>query len=180
MLKPCLLVTALLLLTGAVAASAQPVTDCSISCSSQSLCTRWCTENGGDSSCGNFGVCDPDPDGDGLDYGVDNCYNAYNPNQADCDGDFRGDVCDAEDGIFVFADSRDCWIRNRLHLWGSDTTLYSEARLVDTSSCNSPDKWVQLSEYKWDCVGQYSEYACCTSVWGSASCNSLAFNSCHY
>ncbi len=36
-----------------------------------------------------------DPDGDGIFNLDDNCDYAYNPNQADCDGDHVGDACDS-------------------------------------------------------------------------------------
>lgn len=42
--------------------------------------------------------CNSDPDGDGLLDIVDNCDNVYNPNQADCDGDNKGDACDNLNG----------------------------------------------------------------------------------
>ncbi len=40
------------------------------------------------------GVCDPDPDEDGLSASEDNCPDVSNPDQADSDGDGVGDVCD--------------------------------------------------------------------------------------
>jgi hypothetical protein len=181
MFRPCLLI-GLLLLVCTVAAHAQgtQVTDCSISCNSQTLCTRWCTENGSDSTCGNYGVCDPDPDGDGLDYYLDNCPNHSNVDQADCDGDGRGDVCDVEDGTYVYAESRNCWIRNRLHAWGSDSTWYAEARYHDISSCGSPDKWVKVTEDERSCVGNFDPYDCCLDIWGFQNCYDYAFNTCHF
>ncbi len=45
---------------------------------------------------------DPDADGDGLPFGVDNCPNLFNPSQKDTDGDGKGNACDGdkdEDGI---------------------------------------------------------------------------------
>jgi hypothetical protein len=36
----------------------------------------------------------PDPDGDGVNYDVDNCGSVPNPDQADADGDGIGDACD--------------------------------------------------------------------------------------
>jgi predicted outer membrane repeat protein len=38
-----------------------------------------------------------DKDGDGVDDSIDNCY-LYNPDQADCNGNGIGDVCDVADG----------------------------------------------------------------------------------
>ena len=42
-----------------------------------------------------------DDDGDGLANNIDNCRGAFNPNQADCDGDGIGDVCDSFNGTRV-------------------------------------------------------------------------------
>jgi len=42
--------------------------------------------------------CDPDSDGDGVADGKDNCY-LYNPDQADCNENGIGDVCDIADGV---------------------------------------------------------------------------------
>jgi|CXWL01.1.fsa_nt_gi hypothetical protein len=44
----------------------------------------------------------PDADSDGIPDLVDNCPNTINPDQADCDGDGQGDVCDTDidgDGV---------------------------------------------------------------------------------
>jgi hypothetical protein len=180
MLRPCLLTS--LLLVGAVAANAQgiPITDCSISCNSQILCSQWCTQDGGDSTCGNYGVCDPDPDGDGLDYYMDNCPVNANVNQADCDGDGLGDVCDVENALYETAEVRHCWYRHRVHLWGSDTTRFIEHRLEDESSCGAPDKWEKHSETTKNCIGSYAGLACCYDHWGAFLCDTYANNTCHY
>jgi len=42
-----------------------------------------------------------DTDNDGVTDPNDNCPDAYNPNQADCDNDHRGDVCDTQDNSWV-------------------------------------------------------------------------------
>ena len=52
-----------------------------------------------------------DNDSDGICDDVDNCPNDYNPNQADCDSDGIGDVCDLDtqdrdgDGIDDYCDN---------------------------------------------------------------------------
>lgn len=46
-----------------------------------------------------------DGDGDGLDDGVDNCCRLPNPDQADSDGDGRGDACDCAPGDPALADA---------------------------------------------------------------------------
>lgn len=43
-----------------------------------------------------------DEDVDGVPTSSDNCPNTYNPNQADCDGDGRGDVCDSFNGTTTY------------------------------------------------------------------------------
>ncbi len=50
----------------------------------------------------------PDEDGDWVLDNVDNCPGAYNPNQADFDGDSRGDVCDDSDGDGVLDAGDNC------------------------------------------------------------------------
>jgi hypothetical protein len=182
MFRPYLL-SGLLLLTGVAAAHAQrqdPATDCAYNCYPESLCTMSCTDGGGESNCGNYGVCNPDPDADNLPYYLDNCPVDYNPNQADCDGDGVGDVCDSQDATYVVVEARNCWIRNRVHAWGSDTTWYSEVRYHDTSSCGSPDWWAKLTEDKRDCVGTYDSYDCCTSKWSTQNCYLYGVRTCHF
>jgi hypothetical protein len=47
-----------------------------------------------------------DPDGDGVRNLSDNCDYAYNPNQANCDGDTRGDACDSlNETVTTFTDA---------------------------------------------------------------------------
>lgn len=52
---------------------------------------------------------------------------------------------------YNLAELRNCWIRNRTHLWGSDTTWYVEARYEDVSACNAPDLWKKYLEDKRSC-----------------------------
>ncbi|MBI2341514.1 MAG: thrombospondin type 3 repeat-containing protein, partial [Deltaproteobacteria bacterium] len=51
-----------------------------------------------------------DTDGDGIDNGKDNCAEAANADQADADGDGKGDVCDAAENVSspVSAGGGDC------------------------------------------------------------------------
>ena len=48
--------------------------------------------------CLNYCQASNDSDGDGIIDGSDNCPYAYNPDQADCDGDGAGDACDIFNG----------------------------------------------------------------------------------
>ncbi len=58
--------------------------------------------------------CDPvgDEDGDGVPDAADNCPQAFNPDQADLDGDRMGDPCDVDDDGDGSRDDRDCEPRN--------------------------------------------------------------------
>ena len=78
-------------------ASAAPVTECVAdydfyappSCGGgRDLCSGYQYWRPGDIT------SNPDPDNDGLCTGADNCQSAYNPDQADGDGDAFGDACD--------------------------------------------------------------------------------------
>ena len=67
--------------------------ECSGSCS-QCNCSQeyeWCLD-----SCQYV-----DTDGDGLTDPNDNCPDAYNPNQANCDNDSVGDACDTQDNSWA-------------------------------------------------------------------------------
>lgn len=173
---------ALLAVAGAAQAQIEPpkATDCQWSCFNDSNCDRSCEYGGGWITCGDYGTCDYDPDNDGVSWPNDNCSYTYNPGQANCDGDSRGDACDAVDATYQLAEAGTCWIRNRLHAWGSDTTNYVEGRYEDVSSCGAPDKWEKLLEDKRDCWWEYEPLDCCISKWGFNACLDYQFNACHY
>lgn len=182
-MKKILILTAaavLVVLASTGAAVAQSRTDCQYVCSTTSLCDQRCTENDVYITCGDYGVCDPDPDDDGILDWSDNCPRTYNPGQDDCDGDGIGDACDGQNGTYTLVESRTCWIRNRLHAWGSDTTSYLEGRYEDTSSCGSADIWKLLNEWKVSCIGEYDSFQCCIDTWGFQACWDHQFNTCHF
>lgn len=183
MIRPYLL-TALLLLTVPFAAEAQTEeTDCVNVCTPSTLCNTSCTMNGNWVTCGSYSTCnaDADGDGDGRFDNFDNCPWAYNPDQADCDGDGAGNACDSVNGVFTtLAEIRFCWIRNRLHAWGSDSTRYQEGRYQDSSACHSPDVWRKLLEDKRECYAEFEPFDCCTGNFGFTSCYNLNFNTCHF
>jgi hypothetical protein len=174
------LATLFLLLISAAPALAQSDTDCIEMCFPDGDCDTQCEDNGAWTTCGDYGVCDFDVDGDGIRWPFDNCQYVSNANQADCDGDRVGDACDGANGVYQLAEVRNCWIRNRLHAWGSDTTWFRDARWEDQSSCNSPDKWTKLPEDKKSCTLNYEPFSCCISKWGQGNCILYQFNTCNF
>ena len=78
---------------------------CSGICHYNTSCETVCLTHPGfeEITCGDYGRCESlqDIDGDGIQAQNDNCAFTYNPNQANCDGDARGDVCDDENGTWV-------------------------------------------------------------------------------
>ncbi len=72
----------------------------------------------------------------------DNCPFQANTNQADCDLDGQGDVCDADDAIWQLVEvDRHCFIDVDIHIIKWTLELYTEDRYRDISACNSPDRW---------------------------------------
>lgn len=49
-----------------------------------------------------------DTDGDGFEDNVDNCFNDFNADQLDFDGDGSGDICDVDDDNDEADDQNDC------------------------------------------------------------------------
>ncbi len=124
----------------------------------------WCQ-----SPCG--GGCTPsgDYDCDGVNNANDNCTDDYNPNQADCDNDGYGDVCDGSNGIFQASGSVDtCMTDKDHHVVYITFEHHVEQRLVDVSSCNSPDRWNRWVRMDNDCYN-FSDYDCCYGLRTSIS-----------
>ena len=84
---------------------------CTGICHTNTPCDTVCLTHPGfeETTCGDFGKCSglQDLDGDGLPAEQDNCPFAYNPNQANCDSDSKGDVCDGENGTWVLESTQD-------------------------------------------------------------------------
>lgn len=171
------------LFSGVSAASAQCPTDCSYQCNSgSSSCDMSCTENcSTDSTCGQYGVCNYDPDGDNVYWPADNCGGTYNPNQANCDGDSLGNVCDPLNANYQqYSAWQTCYIVDRSHFGYMDQTNWREAVFRDASSCGAPDQ-VRNSSLWGYCTGYFPpSYAqsCCWSLWGPTTCTYLRNNQC--
>jgi len=128
--------------------------------------------------------CPPsDVDRDGVPDQSDNCPAISNANQADCDNDGVGTVCDPENGVYVlFSNAGPCRIISRLHAGYIDQTLFREGIFRDVSSCNSPDKWRKIDETTGYCWGFWVTHdTCCNDLWGASLCAALLENNqCHY
>lgn len=93
----------------ALGAEAQ-IGNCSEVCTWNTPCATDCIDVTLFSTCGGYGVCydpPPDSDGDGITDSRDNCPRNHNPDQADCDGDGTGDVCDSFNGTEAYLGYRD-------------------------------------------------------------------------
>lgn len=141
--------------------------DCQNSCAaSYNECSR---------SCG--GMCDQlclddysycmqqcesvDSDGDGIVDNSDNCPDVANANQADCDGDRIGNVCDSMNGNFVASGFKSvCASDKDNHVWGFTIEVTYQETYNDVSSCNSQSRNNQVV-YNSYCDYSYSDYACC-------------------
>lgn len=175
----------LLFSLSASAASAQLqfcFSDCNNQCNQSSSCDSTCTTNcEAGSNCGAYGVCDPDPDLDGVFWPSDNCPFGYNPDQADCDGDGAGDTCDSEDGTYQQVTPwQPCYVVDRAHFGYMDQTLWQEAVFRDVSACRSPDQVKNIKRVGY-CTGYFPPsyaYSCCLSLWGQAACDYLRNNQC--
>lgn len=134
------------------------------------------------------GVCNRDPDADGIDWVVDNCPKNANANQADCDGDGYGDVCDMN-GTFVPSGKKlACASDKDNHVVYVTYEVKYQQKYVDISSCHSPDRW-NHSTLSTNCYGvcgeldangcaavciNNTEYSCSTSICvptGQYTCN---------
>jgi hypothetical protein len=116
------------------------------------------------SSCG--GYCGPydDYDCDGVYNAIDNCTDDPNHNQADCDGDGVGDVCDVN-GIFQpTGPIKTCMADKDDHIVYITFEHHVEQRLVDVSSCNSPDRWNRWVRSSADCFGLSDAYCCSSGI----------------
>jgi hypothetical protein len=157
-------------------------TDCANTCTSSSYCGTGCTLScDTPSTCGEYGVCNPDPDGDGV-ISNDNCPFTYNPDQADCDGDGTGNVCDSDNGSWSLVSGTDhvCVIIGRTHFGYVDVQEHVEGLYHDVSSCGSPDKWKDFALPGASCYGFITVEHCCDITYGSNLCAAhLNNSSCH-
>jgi hypothetical protein len=127
------------------------------------------------------GVCNRDPEADGVDWLSDNCPEAYNPNQADCDGDGKGDVCDSMNGTFVPSGKKiACASDVDRSIYETTTEVKYHQLYVDISSCHSADRWNQTT-LRSHCYGYCNgtEENACEGVCRNDSEYSCDSNICH-
>lgn len=183
------------------AAVAQSFDDCSFACTSEKSCSLACLYNDDpfteeeDSwiTCGEYGVCDYDPDGDSVTYN-DNCPYAYNPDQGDCDGDSIGNVCDSQNAIWQPAEApHTCHISSLELNTTTQVTRITEQLLIDVSNCygtaygglgiawrrweaRGSCPWVSnsfgIGPDEWDCCVDWFGYSECLSHFNNNSCGS--------
>ncbi|MDY7095514.1 MAG: hypothetical protein SX243_21260 [Acidobacteriota bacterium] len=117
-----------------------------------------------DSPCS--GGCGPydDYDCDGVANYTDNCIDDANSNQADCDNDGAGDVCDYLDATYQGSGSIDtCMTDKDDH--GAYITFehHVEQWMVDVSSCGAPSMWSRWVRMDNDCFS-YTDKDCCNGL----------------
>lgn len=165
-------------LLAAAPADAKPQV-CDFQCTYSTCASISCTDpsTGQVITCQTWGVYDySDPDCDGLDNPQDNCDYVANSNQADCDGDGTGDVCDSENANYQYVSSsaRICYIDGYNFYDGdwdnSQVYAFWEAKYVDVSSCGAPDDWRSLGNETHWCYDEPFVYGCCV-FWFSYQCS---------
>jgi hypothetical protein len=110
-----------------------------------------------------------DHDGDGVPDTTDNCLVAYNPDQADCDGDRSGDVCDSLDAVYVRSAEQTCMTDKDDHVATFSFEHHVESVDRDSSSCGAPDVWHRRIRDEATCTFTIDDEDCCRLLTGSLS-----------
>ncbi len=110
-----------------------------------------------------------DSDGDGVPNGSDNCPSKWNANQADCDGDGTGDVCDSLNAIYRTIDPEStCWTDKDTHVGYKKFEHHTEWLQRDISSCRAPDRWQGRVRSTGSCTYNISDRDCCLQGIGTS------------
>lgn len=108
-----------------------------------------------------FGFPD-DCDRDGVVDSVDNCMFTSNANQADCDNDGRGNVCDSANSLYQRSGGEHtCTIDKDRHLFNYSLEHFVEQYWIDVSSCGAPPKYTNRIAKEKSCSYSQSEETCC-------------------
>lgn len=125
-----------------------------------------------ESPCGGGCGAGSDYDCDGIPLSQDNCPDHYNPNQANCDGDLWGDVCDAQDAVYQYTGPTDTCMTWKLSSPQTDPSWRHivERYQVDVSSCNSPGRWRSWARASGFCstAQNLTDFACCRQAIGNS------------
>ena len=111
-----------------------------------------------------------DADGDDVPNGWDNCPQVPNLDQANCDGDARGDACDPENSRYVAVTyEQTCGTDKDDHVVYFTFEHHVEWLERDVSSCRSPDRWRGRVRDSARCTSGISDEHCCRLLTGSLS-----------
>lgn len=126
-----------------------------------------------------FASCTPgDSDGDGIPDAADNCPTVANANQANCDGDSKGDACDSVNSNYVVSPRHTCKTDKDDHVVYTTFEHRVEWLEHDVSACAAPDVWKRAILDSVDCLNIDDEQ-CCRALTGSlSSVGSLASEWC--
>lgn len=121
---------------------------------------------------GTAAVCpperEPDRDFDGILNNVDNCPHVANRDQADCDGDGVGNVCDSENARYVVVTpEQTCRLDKDNHVVYVTYEHHVEWLERDASSCGAPDRWRRRIRDSAKCSSAISDEDCCRLLTGS-------------
>jgi len=158
----------LAVLVSAGSAWAQPA--CPNFCNPLMDCMNTCWNSPTQSyvTCLQYGSCNKDPDADGVLWQSDNCPRNANSNQADCDGDNIGDVCDALNGSFVATGTKTvCAADKDNHVAYFDIEVTYQQKYSDISACHSPDRWNHFV-YSSSCYNISDHYCCINTLLSSS------------
>lgn len=163
-------------------------TYCDDECDFQSCCQQACTDPATFEiiTCQQWGTCKySDVDCDGLTDPNDNCDTVSNYDQADCDADGAGDVCDSENATYEYSGARVCRIQGWSFYdgsgWDSEVFRYWEGTFEDVSSCGAPDTYAQVN-VDWEiCEDENDPFWCCYLWYGYSQCSTYyGYSDCRY
>lgn len=133
-------------------------------------CTS-CNLAGTPSTCGQYwGRPANDLDGDGIINTSDNCQCAANANQANCDGDADGDVCDYQDNSWtrISVGTQRCYLDEDNHVYSTTLEFYYQD--VYRSACTGQSCYKKYLYGSVSCSLGSDNYQCCLNKWFYTDC----------
>jgi hypothetical protein len=139
----------------------QSFISCYQSCVGDLSCEDWCRDD--NYSC-LLGCPFADVDHDGVQNYYDNCIEDANADQANCDGDSWGDVCDSLNALYqVVIPDQTCMTDKDTHFPYFTFEHHVEKKEHDVSSCGAPDRWSRRIREDNDCIN-ISDFQCCIGL----------------